>query len=46
LRVILEQASRIADVVRRLAKLKNPQSVEYLAGARMLDLGARTGFDS
>jgi DNA-binding response OmpR family regulator len=46
LRVILEQASRIADVVRRLAKLKNPQSVEYLAGARMLDLGARPGFES
>ena len=46
LRIILEQASRIADVVRRLAKLKNPQSVEYLAGARMLDLGARTGLES
>jgi CheY-like chemotaxis protein len=46
LRIILEQASRIADVVRRLAKLKNPQSVEYLAGARMLDLGTRPGFES
>jgi DNA-binding response OmpR family regulator len=42
-RVILEQASRIADVVRRLARLKNPQSVEYLAGARMLDLSSRGG---
>jgi len=42
LRVILEQASRIADVVRRLARLKNPESVEYLAGARMLDLSTRT----
>jgi DNA-binding response OmpR family regulator len=41
LRVIQEQAARIADVVRRLARLKNPQSVEYLAGSRMLDLGAR-----
>jgi DNA-binding response OmpR family regulator len=40
LRIIQEQASRIADVVRRLARLKNPQSVEYLAGSRMLDLGA------
>ena len=39
LRIIQEQASRIADVVRRLARLKNPQSVEYLAGSRMLDLG-------
>jgi DNA-binding response OmpR family regulator len=41
-RVIVEQAARIADVVRRLAKLKNPQSVEYLAGARMLDLSMRS----
>jgi DNA-binding response OmpR family regulator len=43
LRIIQEQATRIADVVRRLAKLKNPQSVEYLAGARMIDLGTRSG---
>jgi DNA-binding response OmpR family regulator len=43
LRIIQEQAARIADVIRRLAKLKNPQSVEYLAGARMLDLGKRPG---
>jgi DNA-binding response OmpR family regulator len=41
LRVIQEQATRIAEVVRRLARLKDPQSVEYLAGARMLDLGMR-----
>ena len=43
LHIIQEQAARIAQVVRRLAKLKNPQSVEYLAGARMLDLSSRTG---
>jgi DNA-binding response OmpR family regulator len=42
LRIIQEQAARIADVVRRLARLKNPTSVEYLAGARMLDLGPQT----
>lgn len=36
--IIQQQASRIADVVRRLASLKNPQTVEYLAGARMIDL--------
>ena len=42
LRVIHEEAGRIAQVVRRLARLKNPQSVEYLAGARMLDLSPRT----
>lgn len=39
LKVIQQQAARIADVVRRLARLKDPQSVEYLAGSRMLDLG-------
>jgi DNA-binding response OmpR family regulator len=42
LRIIQEQAVRIADVVRRLARLKNPQSVEYLSGSRMLDLGPTT----
>jgi len=41
LQVIREQAARIAEVVRRLAKLKNPQSVEYLSGALMLDLSER-----
>jgi two-component system, NtrC family, sensor kinase len=43
LRIIQEQAARIAQVVRRLAKLKNPQSVEYLAGSRMIDLSSRSG---
>ena len=38
LRIIQEQAGRIADVVRRLARLKNPQSVQYVGGARMIDL--------
>ena len=38
LRIIQEQAARIAAVVRRLAQLKNPQSVEYLGGSRMIDL--------
>ena len=42
LRIIQEQAARIAQVVRRLAKLKNPQTVEYLAGSMMLDLSSRT----
>ena len=41
--VIQEQAARIAQVVRRLARLKNPQSVEYLAGSLMLDLSSRAG---
>ncbi|MDB4906706.1 MAG: response regulator receiver sensor signal transduction histidine kinase [Gemmatimonadetes bacterium] len=38
LAVILEQAKRIADVVRRIARLRNPQSVEYARGSRMIDL--------
>ncbi len=45
LTIIQEQAARIADVVRRLARLKNPQTVEYLAGAQMIDLSTRTGRD-
>jgi len=36
--VIHEQASRIADVVRRLRRLKNPESVDYVGGARMINL--------
>jgi DNA-binding response OmpR family regulator len=43
LHIIREQAARIADVVRRLARLKNPQSVEYMSGARMIDLSRGTG---
>ena len=39
--IIREQAGRIAQVVKRLARLKNPQSVEYLAGSMMLDLSSR-----
>ncbi|HET7631552.1 MAG TPA: response regulator [Gemmatimonadaceae bacterium] len=38
LRVIHEQTMRVADVVKRLGKLRDPQSVEYVAGARMIDL--------
>lgn len=45
LQIIREQAARIADVVRRLARLKNPQSVEYLSGARMIDLSKGQGAD-
>ena len=35
---ILEQARRIADVVRRLSSLRNPTSVEYVPGKRMVHL--------
>jgi DNA-binding response OmpR family regulator len=41
--VIAEQARRIAAVVKRLATLRDPQSVEYHAGARMLDLSGEDG---
>ena len=40
LQVVREEAARIAEVVRRLAKLKNPKSVEFLTGARMIDLSS------
>ena len=44
--VIAEQARRIAAVVRRLATLRDPQSVEYHAGgARMLDLSGEEKVD-
>jgi DNA-binding response OmpR family regulator len=42
LQIIREQAARIAEVVRRLAKLRNPRTVEYLPGARMIDLSKGT----
>lgn len=42
-RIISEQAERIAAVVKRLSKLKNPQSVEYLQGSRMIDLSHSAG---
>jgi DNA-binding response OmpR family regulator len=41
IRTIADQAMRIAGVVRRLATLREPRSVEYLEGTRMLDLSIR-----
>ena len=40
--IILDQARRIGEVVKRIAKLRNPQSVEYVEGARMIDLSSKT----
>jgi len=37
LEVIHEQALRIAEVVRRLRRLKNPESVDYVGGSRMIN---------
>jgi DNA-binding response OmpR family regulator len=39
--VIVEQSRRIADVVKRLSALREPRTVEYVEGSRMLDLGKR-----
>jgi DNA-binding response OmpR family regulator len=36
---ILQQAQRIAEVVKRIGALRNPMSVEYLPGTSMIDLG-------
>lgn len=42
LAVIIEQAHRIADVVKRISALRYPATVEYLRGqGRMLDLSKR-----
>lgn len=41
--VIHEQALRIADVVRRLRRLKNPESVDYVGGSRMINLWKENG---
>jgi DNA-binding response OmpR family regulator len=38
LNVIIEQARRIGDVVRRMGELRDPQTVQYLGEARMVDL--------
>jgi CheY-like chemotaxis protein len=38
--IITKQARRIAAVVKRLSKLQNPRSVEYLRGSKMIDLSA------
>jgi DNA-binding response OmpR family regulator len=36
---IVEQAKRITEVVRRISTLRDPQSVEYIRGSSMVDLG-------
>jgi two-component system NtrC family sensor kinase len=38
---MLEQARRVANVVKRLSLLDDPRTVEYLTGAPMLDLSDR-----
>jgi DNA-binding response OmpR family regulator len=38
LRIISEQGVRLAGVIGRAVNLESPQSVEYLGGARMIDL--------
>ena len=43
LRVIMEQGARLAAVVGRAVNLESPQTVEYLGGARMIDLSGEPG---
>jgi DNA-binding response OmpR family regulator len=43
LRIILEQGTRLAGVVGRAVNLTSPTTVEYLAGARMIDLSGGHG---
>jgi len=38
LRIISEQGDRLAGVVRRAVNLESPRTVEYVGGARMIDL--------
>jgi DNA-binding response OmpR family regulator len=42
LSTIVEQARRIAEVVKRLRQLENPKSVEYLGKSRMIDINPNT----
>jgi len=43
LRIILEQGARLAGVIGRAVNLRSPQTVEYLGGARMIDLSGERG---
>ena len=38
LATIVAQAKRIGEVIKKLRKLENPRSVEYLGEARMIDI--------
>jgi len=42
LEVILEQAQRIREVVRRMAELREPKSIPYVGQAKMIDLAGPT----
>lgn len=46
LKVIVQQARRIGEVIRRLRDVQKPRSVEYLGSTRMLDLGRDEGAGS
>jgi len=43
LRIIVEQGARLAGVIGRAVNLESPQTVEYLGGARMIDLSGERG---
>ena len=40
--VIIEQARRIMELVRRMGTLQDPQSVQYFGNKRMIDLGEKS----
>jgi DNA-binding response OmpR family regulator len=42
IRTIIDQARRIRALVRRLGELRDPKSVHYAGGKRMIDLGGET----
>jgi DNA-binding response OmpR family regulator len=42
IRTIIDQARRISALVRRLGELRDPKSVHYAGGKRMIDLGGET----
>jgi hypothetical protein len=39
IRLIIEQGRRISGLVKRLGELRDPKSVEYARGDKMIDLG-------
>jgi len=40
--VIIQQARRITELVKRMGTLQDPQSVQYFGNKRMIDLGEKS----
>ena len=41
IRTIIEQGRRITELVKRLGELRDPESVHYAGGKRMIDLAEK-----